>query len=363
MADAPDEQEKTEDATPRRLEEAREKGQVAFSTEIMSAATLMTALLAIGFAGAALTQAAGRIVVSGANDVAYLGREQLEATEFASLLRAAAQQVLPPVLMLVLPVAFVAALVGYSQVGGVRLTPKAIAPDPSKISPMAGAKRMVSPRSFVRTGLSALKLVVVGVAVVGANWQGILRMGSLAGADTGPFLAALGILLLRAGITGVIAILFLSVFDFWFQRHQFQRDMRMSKKEVKDEQKSSEGDPLVKARIRQVQREVSSRRMLADVPDATVVVTNPTHFAVALNYDPGLADAPRVVAKGVDEVAETIKRIAREAGVTMFEDPPLARALHRSCEIGSEVPEELFQAVAAVLAYVYRLRGEAPVEA
>jgi len=176
-------------------------------------------------------------------------------------------------------------------------------------------------------------------------------------------MVAVGALVRRAAITGVLAVLVLAIFDFWFQRAQFSKDMRMSRKEIKDEHKSSDGDPMVKARIRQVQRESASRRMMDDVPDATVVVTNPTHFAVALSYDSQGAGAPRVVAKGVDSLARRIKDVAREAGVLVYEDPPLARGLHRSCEIGAEIPEDLFKAVAGVLAYVYRVQGGTPATA
>jgi flagellar biosynthesis protein FlhB len=176
----------------------------------------------------------------------------------------------------------------------------------------------------------------------------------------GPALVAIGRIVSRAAVAGVIVITLLALFDLWFQRAQHAKEMKMSKKELRDEHKSSEGDPMVKARIRQVQREVASQRMMEEVPNATVVVTNPTHFAVALRYTSEEGGAPRVVAKGVDEIARKIKDVAREAGVLVYEDPPLARALHRGCQIGDEVPEELFQAVAGVLAYVYRVQGGAP---
>ena len=154
-------------------------------------------------------------------------------------------------------------------------------------------------------------------------------------------------------------ILALSLIDLVYQRFQHAKDLKMSKKEVRDEQKNSEGDPQVKARIRQVQREMAMNRMMADVPDATVVVTNPTHYAVALQYSRRRGRAPRVVAKGMDHLALRIRDLARESEVAVIEDPPLARALHRACEIGEHVPEELFEAVARLLAYVYRMEGRA----
>ena len=152
-------------------------------------------------------------------------------------------------------------------------------------------------------------------------------------------------------------IIAISLIDLIYQRYQFAKDMRMSKKEIRDEHKNSEGDPHVKARIRQIQREVAMGRMMDDVPDATVVITNPTHYAVALRYVDGSDAAPTVLAKGLDEVALRIRAVAAEHDVLVVEEPPLARALHRACGIGDPVPEELFEAVAKVLAYVYRAQG------
>ena len=157
----------------------------------------------------------------------------------------------------------------------------------------------------------------------------------------------------------VLTVVALAVIDLVYQRFQHKQDMRMTRKEVRDEQKNTDGDPQVKARIRRVQREMASRRMMQDVPDATVVITNPEHYAVALQYSEGGGSAPRVVAKGVDEVAQRIKAVAREHGVFLFENPPLARALHRQAEIGDPIPEGLYQAVANVLAYVFRVQGRA----
>lgn len=363
MAEGPEKDEKTEEATPKRLADAREKGQVPFSSEVMSASTLVAGLLAFAVVGPHLATTAGSEVAGGLHRVGELGAVELDLDAFAGLLRGTIEGILPALLMLVLPVVALAAIVGFAQVGGVRLAPKAIEPKPNKLDPIQGAKRMFGAKAWTRTGMALAKLVVLAVTVMLVVWEDLVRVGSLAGADLGPVLSAVGVLATRAAIAGVLAILALSIFDLWFQRMQFAKEMRMSKKEIKDEHKSSEGDPMVKARIRQVQREVASQRMMDEVPDATVVVTNPTHFAVALRYDPNGTGAPRVVAKGVDEVAQRIKAVAREHGVLVHEAPPLARALHRTCELGDEVPEDLFQAVAGVLAYVYRVQGGTPVPA
>lgn len=357
MADQPEKYEKTEPASHKRLEDARERGQVAFSSEVMVAATLLAGGAALLIGGPSLATAAGSLVVQSGSLMAAYGSKTLAVPDYAALLGGAARSVLPGFLGLVLPVFAVAGLVGYAQTGGFRVAPKAVTFDPGKIDPIKGLKRIFSMRAVIRAGLSATKITVILVAVVAVAWNDLLRVGRMAGDDLGPVLVAVGRLLLRAGIVGVLVVIALSVFDLWFQRRQFARDQMMTKKEVRDEHKSTEGDPLVKSRIRALQREVASRRMMADVPDATVVVTNPTHFAVALRYQAEHGDAPRVVAKGVDALAERIRAVAGEAGVLLYEDPPLARALHRQCEIGDEIPEDLFQAVAGVLAFVYRVQG------
>ena len=363
MAEGPEKDEKTEEATARRLEEAREKGQVAFSTELMSATTLVAGLITFALAGPGLAEAAGSSVASGVSRIGDLGVAELDTFAFTALLRGTVEDVLPALLTLILPVVTLAVVIGFAQVGGVRFAPKAVALQPNKLDPIKGAKRMFGAKAWARTGMALAKLLVLAVTVLLVTWEDVLRVGSLAGADLGPVLSALVALGCRAAIAGVLAILALAIFDLWFQRLQFGKEMRMSKKEIKDEHKNTEGDPMTKARIRQIQREAASKRMMADVPDATVVVTNPTHFAVALQYEPDGTGAPRVVAKGVDEVAQRIKQVARDAGVLVHEAPPLARALHRTCEIGDEVPEDLFQAVAGVLAYVYRLQGGTPAPA
>ena len=332
MTDRPDKEEQTEDATPRRLEEARDKGQVAFSSELMAGATLLAAALAVVLAGSHLADSTGALLAHAPALAQDMGTETLTLPDFEALLAESTYSVLPAFLALVLPVLLVATLVGYAQVG-VRVTPKSIAPKLSKLDPIQGVKRIFGLKAVVRTLLSAAKIALILAAVLFTVWGDLIRMGRLAGADLGPVLAAVVRVIVKSMAAAVLVVLAIGVFDLWYQRFQFKKDMRMSKKEIKDEHKTTEGDPLVRSRIRQIQREVASRRMMADVPDATVVVTNPTHFAVALKYDPDRGDAPRVVAKGVDEVAQAIRRVAAEAHVTVYEDPPLARALYRDVEL------------------------------
>ena len=218
-------------------------------------------------------------------------------------------------------------------------------------------QRLFSMRSVMRASMALAKVLVVMATIGIVAWLQAPKVSALAGSDLGPALQMVGAILVRCVASALLAILALGLIDLVFQRAQHAKDMRMTREEVKQEMKNTEGDPHLKARVRQIQREVASRRMMADVPNATVVVTNPTHYAVALMYDRESAEgsAPRVVAKGVDAVAQRIKGVAADAGVTLFEDRPLARALHARTEIGDEVPADLFEAVAAVLAYVYRV--------
>jgi flagellar biosynthetic protein FlhB len=263
-------------------------------------------------------------------------------------------------LAVAVPLFIGAGIVAYAQIG-LRVTPKATRWDPARLNPFRGISRIVSVRGLVRALLAFAKIVVITTTMAVIAWGELPRLAQLSGSELGPMLAGLGRVILRATVGALIAIVSIAIADFFFQRWQHERDLRMSRTEIKNELKNTEADPRLKARVRQVQREMARRRMMADVPKATVVVTNPTHYAVALRYERepgGRKRAPYVVAKGVDLVAQRIKEIARDANVLCYEDVALARALHRECEIGDEIPETLYQAVASVLAYVYRVQGE-----
>ncbi len=359
MADETPKDEKTEEATPRRRSEAREKGQVAISTELISAVALSVGLTALLVGGGFIASRVGLLVVQGLDLVGARGRDELDPGAAASLFRQAAEGVVQGVLIVAVPLLLVGLLVGYGQVG-FQIAPKAIGFDLARLNPTKGVSRLFSARSSVRTLSALLKVILIGAAMGTVTWLSLADIASMVGNELGPVMTATGSIVLRAAIAGLIVIFALGLFDLAFQRFQHDKDLRMSRKEIKEEHRNSDGDPHVRARIRQVQREMASRRMMADVPTATVVVTNPTHYAVALRYEgAGSAGAaPTVVAKGVDLVAQRIKELAREHGVPCFEDVPLARALHAQVEIGQEIPVDLYAAVASVLAYVYRVRGE-----
>ena len=349
---------KTEEATAKRLSDARDKGQVAMSTELVAALMLAASIGSFLVLGKGLAGAAGKLIVDGLARMSALAREELTAGDFASLLSLSVRDVSVALATLLVPVLLVGFVAGYGQVG-FKITPKAIGFDPSKLSMASGAKKVFGTRGSMRTFLGLTKVVAIGVTVATVAFMQIPKVSATTGTDATQVVKAIGHVFLMAGSAGVVVIVALSLIDFIYQRFQHSKEMRMSRKEVRDEQKNSEGDPQVKARIRQVQRELASQRMMDDVPKATVIITNPTHYAVALRYEDGLDAAPTVLAKGLDFVALRIRSIAAESGVIIVEEPPLARALHRSCDIGDAVPENLFEAVAKVLAYVYRMEGKA----
>jgi flagellar biosynthetic protein FlhB len=238
---------------------------------------------------------------------------------------------------------------------GFRVTPKALAFRGEKLNPVTGMKKFFEPNAFFELVKNLLKIGVIGLLawlviarlVPGLVAAPLLPLPEVVAAGKAGFVRLMGALLLFLALLGVA--------DWFWQRHRHEKNLRMTKYEVKKELKDVEGDPQIKARVRGLQFELARKRMLSDVPRADVVVTNPTHFAVALRYESG-SSAPVVVAKGQDHLAQTIKRVAREARVPVIENKPLARSLHGQVEVGDSVPESLFQAVAEVLAYVYRLK-------
>ena len=363
MADESDKEDKTEAATPRRLETAREEGQVALSQEILAATSLVGSCAVLVLGGGLLARHSGALIENSMNSLGQLGRQEFSTADWAGILGGAARSMALPVLSLVVPLLALVALAAYAQVG-IQISPKAISWNPSRLDPIAGSKRLFSLRSFVRTGAAVLKISIVTTTAVMAVWKDLPDIARMSDSDLGPTMVGVGTVLMHAATAALIAIAVIAAADFFYQRWQHTRDMRMSKQDIKDEAKSTEGDPHNKALIRNAQREMSRRRMMSDVPKATVVITNPTHYAVALRYerakDEARGKAPVVVAKGVDEVARRIKQVAFDAGVPLVENVPLARALHAKVEIGDEIPSVLFQAVAGVLAYVYGLDSKRP---
>jgi flagellar biosynthetic protein FlhB len=342
--------EKTEAATPRRVQKAREAGQVPLSTELPALAMLGATSLVLVLAAPAATR---RLALALAGMLAHAA----DATPLAALqtaILAGARAAAP--LALIAAAAAAAAVVLQT---GFLLRPQAIRPDLSRLSPAAGLHRLFG----MQTLLAALKAVVKAVAVAVA--LGFVLKDALPALREGSFWSAEGLglhfatLLLRMLCAVLLVQAAVSLFDLVWVRLRHARDLRMSREELREELRETEGDPLLRGRLRQIRQRRARQRMLAAVPKATVVVTNPTHYAVALHYDRAAGGAPRVVAKGVDAVAARIRAVAEENKVPLVANPPLARALWR-VELDSEIPPEHFQAVAEIIAYVLRLRRRAP---
>jgi flagellar biosynthetic protein FlhB len=230
-----------------------------------------------------------------------------------------------------------------------------------KMNPISGIKRvLISRRSMVELLKNLLKIAIVGLVAYSALDGLTEESMSLMDTSVASVMAYMTHAAVMIGLKVGIAFLALAAADYMYQRFEYERELRMTKQEVKEELKSQEGDPLIKSRIRSIQRQIAYKRMMQDVPKADVVITNPTHLAVAIKYESSSMSAPKVVAKGADIIAQRIREIAEEHGVPMIEDKPLAQALYKTVDVGEQVPEKLFQAVAQVLAYIYRLKNMMP---
>lgn len=350
MAD--NDQEKTEQPTSKKRNEARNKGQVAHSREVPSVLVLVGSLAVFALAGAWMFSKLTTIVshllgISAQMDWNIQGVTRLGWQLFLQVI-----QLLAPLFLVIM---FVGVAANVGQVGFL-LTFEPLTPKFSKFNPISGIKRLFALRSIVEVIKSIIKLVVVGWVAYIAVKNEMDVIPALLQTEVAEILAFTGQVSLRILMIACIALIFLAGFDFIYQRWQHGKDLRMTKQEVKDEHKQSEGDPAVKARIRSAQRQMVRRRMMEAVPKATVVITNPTHLAIALKFESDY-QAPVVTAKGAGFLAEKIRTIAKQNDIPIVEQKPLAQALYKSVEIGQFIPAELYRAVAEVLAYVYRLKG------
>ncbi|MEY2169465.1 MULTISPECIES: flagellar biosynthesis protein FlhB [unclassified Rhodanobacter] len=360
MSDDSD-QEKTEQPTEKRLKESREKGEVPRSRDLSGAAVVLAGVAALMAGGPASFEHARRIFRFG---LGY-SREALFSDALPGrVLHAALREALAlfaPVALATLLAAFAAPLL----LGGLNFSGKALEPKFERLDPIKGLGRIFALRGLVELGKALLKLLFIGavLALLLRHWQGALQATGR-GAVSAGIAQALGLLGQAALWFGSILAL-IGGLDALYQKYDHTRKLRMSRQEIKDEMKESEGSPEMKGRIRQVQMAQARRRMMEELPKADVVVVNPTHFAVALKYDDGRMGAPRVIAKGVDVLAQQIRLVAGSHRIPLVEAPPLARALYASTKLGQEIPAALYVAVAQVLVYVYQLKqaaaqGEAP---
>jgi flagellar biosynthetic protein FlhB len=353
MAEDNDDSQKTEQPTGRRLSRAREQGQVPVSRElnnwfVIGGGTLLIFIFAPHIANS-LTDLLE-------NFIAKPDQVSADPATVRDLLREtfihAALIVGLPILLLM-----VAGLAGPLSQTGLMISWEPLKPALSKLSLLAGVKRLFSVRSLVELGKSILKLIIVGYvcySLIAPAFPSIEHLITLHPVD---MLAELRHLILRLAFGVLATLTLIMIADIIYQRISFTNRMRMTRQEVKDETKDSEGDPLIKARIRQIRVQRARARMMANVPKADVVITNPTHFAIALKYDPKNMGAPLVLAKGQDLIALKIREIAEENKITIVENPPLARALYATVEIDEQIPPEHYKAVAEVISYVFKLRG------
>ncbi|MGE0481203.1 MAG: flagellar biosynthesis protein FlhB [Phycisphaerae bacterium] len=345
--------EKTEAPTPRRRQEARDRGQLGLSNDLTAAVALLAAVWLLRQFGPVLLGGLLDLVrqIERANDV----RTETLPETLPRIAAAAAPLVLPFLLLMVL----VTLMSTLTQSRGA-FTWKMLRPKLSQLSPLAGVKRLFSTRSLARTGFGLLKMMCVGAVAywtIAADVPRVLAVGQL---TTGGIVSLSADVLYRLCMRAGAALVVLGLLDWLYQRWTLERSLKMSKQEIKEEMKRMEGDPHVKQRLRKMQLKLAMQRLAMDVPKADFVVTNPTEYAVAIQYDDATMAAPKVIAKGKDFLALRIRQLAEQHEIPVLERPPLARALYAAVEVGHEVPPAFYRAVAELLAYVYELSGRAP---
>jgi len=354
--DQQDDSQKTEEPTHRRLEQAREKGQVARSQEInhwfmILALTLIVSVFAAPVASRIVRQITEFIVRAPTMTLDGGRLREMMVETLGDLVVAAA-----------IPIALVmlAALAAGLIQNGLVFSTESVTPKLEKLSLNKGVKRLFSSRSLVEFAKGIAKISIVAAVVVVLMWPSFAVIPNVTTLSVAQFMTLLQTLAARV-LIGVLSVMTLiAAVDFLYQKQQHLKQLRMSKQELKEEFKQTEGDPMIKARLRQIRMERARKRMMSAVPEADVVITNPTHFAVALKYDPQTMEAPLLVAKGADSLARRIREIAEENDIPIVENPPLTRALYESVDVDREVPPEHYQAVAEVIGYVMRLTGRLP---
>lgn len=348
--------EKTEDATSKKLTDARKEGQVAKSTELVTAVMLfalfMLLKLLVGNTGSKFIESFHKIYgtisdMSGEEFTVRMGMGYMNEAIKDTLI------ILLPIFIVAIVVAFISNRVQIKW----QVTAKPLKPQFNKINPMKGFKRLLSKDKLMELFKAVMKIIVISYVVYDAmkDKQGMLI--KLYDIPLNQAIVLIGNTVIDLGVKISSLFLIIGFVDLIYQKRKFKKDMKMTKQEVKDEWKQTEGDPVVKSKIRAKMREVSQRRMMQELPKADVVITNPTHLAVALKYDKEEAEAPILIAKGADYIASKIKDLARENKIEIVENKPLARMLYYNVEIGAEIPPELYQAVAEILAYVYGLKN------
>ena len=347
-------QEKTEKATPQKRRDARKKGQVAKSSDLPGAMIMFFSFLALFMLGGYFEHRLHALFTVAFNEYMLWN---ITMDSVASMFR----EIIVQGMLLTAPILIIAFVIGfvgnYVQIGFL-FSGEPLKMKLNKLDPIQGAKRIFSIRALVEFLKSTIKFIVVASVVWFTIWGAKDQLLGLANVPLEDALRFAGQLTVWLGVEIGAVLIVLAILDYMYQRYDHNKQLKMSKQEVKEEFKKTEGDPLIKSRIREKQRRMAMARMMQEVPHADVVITNPTHYAVALKYDATIMEEPQVVAKGVDYMALKIREVAEEHDIVMMENRPLARALYDQVEIGESIPAELFQAVAEVLAYVYKVKGK-----
>jgi len=344
-------EDKTEAPTPRRRVEAREEGQVARSAEVNAAAILITGLLLLKATGPRLGVCLQDVMV---RSLSTFPKGDMGSVDVSTNLVRLLLDVGGALLPFIVGVMVVGVAANVVQVG-FHFSPKVLQVKWARLNPLTGLVGMFSTRAFVELGKSSAKIAVIALVIYFYLRSRAPEIAAMTGGTYLTSVRTIGDLTYQLLLRTAIVLLVIAGLDYMYQRFSNEKQLKMTRQEVKDDMKRSEGDPLIKGKIRQRQREAAQRRMMSEVPKADVVVTNPTHYAVALKYDLDKSSAPVMVAKGLDLIAQRIKAIAEENNVPIVENVGLARTLYATTEIGDEIPAALYQAVAEILAYVYRL--------
>jgi flagellar biosynthetic protein FlhB len=349
-------QDKTEDPTAQKLKKARDDGQVARSMELPAAVIVIGAIAMLMVTGSWVITRLSAVFAQGfVFDRQLIEKPLLLPAHFGEQMLSAFILVMPVILF-----TMVAAIIASGLTGGYLFSLGAVMPKGSKLNLISGLKRIFGTHALVELGKAILKFVLVATVLwwsLMANMDSLVQIGQM---GLEPALDAAGKMILQSGLWVSLSLAVIALIDVPWQKHSFTKRMRMSKQEVKDEYKQMEGSPEVKAQIRRRQREMANSRMMDRIKDADVVITNPEHFAVALEYDPTGDGAPIMVAKGSDHMAALIRAEAKNHGIHIFEAAPLARAIYFTTEVERQVPEDLYHAVAQVIAYVFSLEAASP---
>lgn len=349
--------EKTEAATPKKLSKAREEGQVAKSSEINTAVSIMSLFLVLKLTTGFLYKNFSNFFIESYSNISKIASDERSNNLLTDLIGKSLLKIMfigLPIFLVAIAVAFVFDIIQVKW----KVTTKPLRPKFSKLNPISGMKNLFSKKKLFQLFIAIAKVIAItflSYDTLKKEWGSLLILYDL------PFIQAImfiGDVVIDLGIKIGILLIIIGLIDLIYQKRKFSKDMRMSKQEVKEEYKQMEGDPQIKGKIKHRMREASQRRMMQSIPDADVVITNPTHFAAAIKYDKDTSEAPILVAKGADYLAQKIKEVAKENKVEIVENKPLARMLYYNVEIGNEIPPELYQMTAEVLAYVYGLKNK-----